>query len=130
MAKKIKGKTDSEKEPVGYGDFIIVNHEKLDRAINGTVTSRGSMEGGVGKNATQEQILAEYDRLGGLIKTKDGRKVATGSFWDFEKKAARETPLVEIAPVLNPTGAPKVSIQNVGDLEKPKRGRKAKIEEE
>ena len=74
----------------------MVNPEKLDRAINGTVSSKGAMTGGVGENAKPEAILAEYDRLGGLIKM--GKyKVKNGSFYDFKGKAviAKPKPMLE-----------------------------------
>ena len=71
------------------GEYQLVNDEKLDRAINGNLTQGGKLIGGVGLDATDEQILAEYDKLGGLIK-KDGLKVKQGCFWDVEEKKAFE----------------------------------------
>ena len=73
------------------GDYELVNDEKLDRAINGTIGKGGAMTGGVGQGAADGAILAEYDRLGGLIQ-KNGLKVATGAFWDCEKKKPAENP--------------------------------------
>lgn len=75
------------------GEYLLSNEEKLSRAINGRVTRNGKMEGGVGADAPEEAILAEYDRLGGYI-SKDGLKVKTGSFYNFSEKAALETPAV------------------------------------
>ena len=37
----------------------------------------------------EDAILAEYDKRAGLI-TKDGEKVETGTFWDFENKTVKE----------------------------------------
>lgn len=97
--------------------------DKVERAINGSVGAQGSLVGGVGKEATPEAIIAEYDRLGGLIvKIKPGLKpedlnlpedatpeeklkaekklmkmsykVKTGSFYDFKKGEARAKPQV------------------------------------
>lgn len=79
-----------------FGDYILPNLEKLDRAINGSVGRGGSMAGGVGKEATPEAIIAEYDKLGGLILTKEGEKVANGSFYDFKEKKSKQTPLVRV----------------------------------
>lgn len=75
------------------GEFILENENKLHRAINGTVGKNGAAEGGVGEKAADEDILAAYDKLGGLI-TKEGNKVKIGSFYDFAKKTKREVPEV------------------------------------
>ncbi len=81
--------------------YELVNEDKLERAINGTLNSSAQMVGGVGKKdkagklENPEEVLAEYDRLGGLIfkaGTKD--KVKTGSFYDFKLKGARPKPEV------------------------------------
>lgn len=75
--------------------FTLVNGEKVNRAIFGGITQGGSYDGkGVGEDAKPEEILAAYDRLGGLI-LKDGKKVKMGSFYDFEKKAPRAKPKVK-----------------------------------
>ena len=73
--------------------YTIANLEKWDRAINGTVGAEGKLVGGVGENASDEEKIAEYDRLGGLI-LKGKRKVKMGSFYDFEKKQPRKKPNV------------------------------------
>ena len=86
MAKK---KEQIVEPPVGFGDYLTCNHEKLDRVINGTIGKDGRLFGGLGKNASPEAVLAEYDKLGGGIK-KDGRKVAMGSFYDFDNKCPQE----------------------------------------
>ena len=73
--------------------YVLVSEAKLDRALNGTIVDQGRVLGGVGKDATPEAILAEYDKLGGLV-LKDGLKVKLGSFYDFKKKQARKEPEV------------------------------------
>jgi len=73
------------------GEYYLPNLEKLDRAVNGTVVSGGKKQGGVGLDATDEQILVEYDKLGGLI-LKGGLKVKSGCFYDIEEKKGFETP--------------------------------------
>jgi hypothetical protein len=73
--------------------YVLVNESKVRRAIEGTVTKNGQLEGGVGSNATAEAIIAKYDQLGGLILS-GGNKVKLGSFYDFEKKQARKEPKV------------------------------------
>ena len=81
------------------GEYVLANPDKVERATNGTVLDQGQMKGGVGieydkkGNVTNgEAILAEYDRLGGLI-LKDGKyKVKTGSFYDFQEKKPFEDP--------------------------------------
>lgn len=73
--------------------FVLENEDKVTRAIFGSVGSEGKLHGGVGEKADESAILAEYDRLGGLV-TMNERKVITGSFYDFAKKAPREKPEV------------------------------------
>ena len=83
-------------------DFLIngyelVNSEKIDRAKKGVVyAEKGRVDkvGGLSDNYTPEQLLAEYDRLGGLIK-KNGVKVKSGSFYDFDNKKPFEKPNVK-----------------------------------
>ena len=79
--------------------YTLANAEKLDRAINGTVGSRGSAIGGVGPG-DQAAILAEYDRLGGLI-LKGKYKVKTGSFYDLRLKKAIDKPKPILVFVVN-----------------------------
>lgn len=78
--------------------YVAENAEKWNRAVEGSIAREGTLVGGVGKDASPEAKLAAYDRLGGLI-TKDGRKVKTGSFYDFKKQAQREVP--EVVLILN-----------------------------
>lgn len=73
--------------------FDLVNEEKIERAKHGTVTRGGKLTGGVGDEASEEALIAEYDRLGGLI-VKDGVNVKIGSFYDFAKRAPRAEPVV------------------------------------
>lgn len=75
------------------GDYELVNEEKVNRAILGMAKSNGVLAGGVGEDATDEAKIAEYDRLGGLIKL-NGDKVKMGSFFDFKNKKPREEPEV------------------------------------
>ena len=112
-------------EPVAKAGFFLVNHEKLDRAINGSVGKEGKSYGGVGKDASDAQVLAEYDRLAGLILDQNNQKVANGSFFDFEEGAPRAEFLVKLAPILNATGAPRVSVKESGGV-KEKKGRSKK----
>lgn len=85
---------------MNIGPFKLENEEKLHRAIYGTVGKGGAMIGGVGEGASEDQILAEYDKLAGLI-TKNGEKVKTGSFYDFKERKPRETPEVKLVFVVN-----------------------------
>ena len=61
--------------------YNLKNAEKINRAIFGSMGHGGKLYGGVGESYTEEQLLAAYDRLGGLI-TKNGRKVKNGCFYD------------------------------------------------
>ena len=76
-----------------FNGYECVNESKVHRAIHGSVVAGGMAKGGVGKDASDDQILAKYDSLGGLIE-KDGNKVKTGSFWDFKKQAPKKDPEV------------------------------------
>jgi len=71
--------------------FTIVNDDKWNRAVYGTVGREGKMSGGVGENASDEVKLAEYDKLGGAI-FEGKSKVKTGCFYDFAKKKPKEKP--------------------------------------
>lgn len=89
--------------------FELVNDEKIDRAINGSMSRGGILIGGLAalisqgklkpeyeqskedKEAYEIALIAEYDRLGGLI-LKNGLKVKSGSFWDLQRKAPRIEP--------------------------------------
>lgn len=72
--------------------FLLENPDKVLRAAEGYPTARGKLEGGVGYE-DEDKLLAQYDRLGGLI-TENGRKVKTGSFFDFATKMPRKKPEV------------------------------------
>ena len=73
--------------------FTIVNSEKWDRALHGTIQREGRLSGGVGDNASDEAKIAEYDRLGGLI-LKGKNKVQMGCFYDFAQKKPKTKPEV------------------------------------
>jgi len=75
-------------------EFDIINIEKLDRVVNGVLKGDGTMTGGVGEDASTEEILAAYDKAGGLIK-RNGDTVRTGSFYNFRKKEAHKEPKIE-----------------------------------
>ena len=58
--------------------FELLSLDKIQRALDK-----------LGEGASEEAILAEYDKLGGAIR-KDGRKLQTGAFFDFEEKKPKE----------------------------------------
>ena len=58
--------------------FHLLNPGKLEKALDK-----------LGEGATEEQVLAAYDKLGGAIR-KEGRKVAMGTFYDFVNKEPRK----------------------------------------
>lgn len=83
------------------GSYTLANADKVDRAINGTVVSQGRLTGGVGADAKPAAILAEYDRIGGLI-LKDGKyKVKTGSFYDIKGKKPHAKPKPKLVFTVN-----------------------------
>ena len=61
-------------ESVSVMGFELLNDDKVARALDR-----------LGEGASEEALLAEYDKLGGGIKY-NGRKVAMGSFYDFIEK--------------------------------------------
>lgn len=76
--------------------FELVNEEKVERAINGTITSLNEKIGGIiAEDGTydEDELLAEYDKLGGLI-TRGEDRVKTGSFYDFANKRPRKEPKI------------------------------------
>lgn len=84
-----------------YGHkFEAVNEEKMERAISGTLSRNAQRVGGVGDEAEDSAKLAEYDRLGGLVKL-GGDKVKRGCFWDFKGKKAVKTPVVLLSFNIN-----------------------------
>ncbi len=97
MAKTKKVAEESVNEtPVNertVNGFIAENSEKWNRAVHGSMGAEGTLNGGVGENASGEEKLAAYDKLGGYI-TKGGRKVKMGSFYDFKAKAKKDKPEV------------------------------------
>lgn len=95
--------------------FTLVDSAKFDRALNGTLRGNNTVIGGVGAGAYFENgawlrngtelneeevaklefdLLAEYDKLGGLIR-KGGDKVVTGSFYNFKAKKPHDAPQVK-----------------------------------
>jgi len=112
----------SIEQPEEVSGYLFFNKEKLDRVINGSTGSDGRLVGGLGKDASKDEILAEYDKLGGLIKTKDGQKVETGSFYDFKNHCAKTS--VKIAEKANKKGILNIKTEEVGDEVKPKRKQK------
>jgi|TARA_Y100000310_G_scaffold242771_1_gene246982 hypothetical protein len=93
MIKAKKKKKIVKKEGKKLEGYVCVNEAKLKRVINGSMASGGTLEGGLGEDASEKDILVAYDKLGGLI-TKNSIKVKTGSFYDFENKQSRKKPEV------------------------------------
>ncbi|MDP3726238.1 MAG: hypothetical protein Q8R36_03515 [bacterium] len=50
---------------------------------NGNKYDRAKEDAGL--NATSEQILAHYDKLGGYIQDENGQKINNGKCWEVEK---------------------------------------------
>lgn len=77
--------------------FTLVNEDKITRALDGNQNEHGEFVGGIRKedgSYVAEELLAEYDKLGGLIR-KGEDKVRMGSFFDFKKKSPRAEAKVE-----------------------------------
>jgi hypothetical protein len=70
------------KVKIGAREYTLNNNSgKLDHAKRDA-----------GQNATDEQILAHYDKLAGLIKDENGSKIENGSFWEVERKRLADMP--------------------------------------
>lgn len=86
---------------IQIGEFVLKNAEKFERAVHGSLTRTGTLSGGVGdapSNQDSEEfkkwesaVLAEYDKLGGLI-VKNGLIVKIGAFYNFVKKQPQLDP--------------------------------------
>jgi hypothetical protein len=83
--------------------FELLNDDKFDRAVHGTVGRMGAMQGGVGDNASDEAKLTEYDRLGGAIRF-NGSRVKRGCFYDFASRKPFHEDEVEVTIVLSING--------------------------
>lgn len=96
------------------GLYVLCNQEKYKRVVDGVVGDKGQMIGGIGRDAPEEQIIAEYDRLGGLIKTiTTDEKIETGTFWDFQKRKPKEN--IEIRIEKKPEGGTRINTKQVDD---------------
>lgn len=81
-------------------ELELVNEDKVTRAVFGTTMSDASHKGGVGEDATGEQKVTEYDRLGGLIKLA-GSTVKRGCFYDLKTRKPAVTPVVMLTFEIN-----------------------------
>lgn len=103
------------------GEYTLVNAEKVERALNGSLQANNERTGGIGHGAYKDNgvwkkgdvalkepevkklesaLLSEYDKLGGLIRIgKD--KVKTGSFFDFKAKTPKAKPDVILTFQIN-----------------------------
>ena len=131
MAKKGEKSEMKALESVQVMGFELLNDDKVQRALTA-----------IGEEGSEEDLLAEYDKLGGGIK-KDGRKVAMGSFYDFTTKKAKtkvdyeeleyEEEFVLVRKPLETKSAKGLStkerIAKLGKKEVAKRGRPAKVVE-
>lgn len=86
--------------------YELVNEGKLSVVINGD----GNSFDGLGAEANDSAVLAEYDKRGGLIRFK-GRKLVTGCFYDFKAKKARAKPVIEFDG--GPTSRPGTVIEKI-----------------
>lgn len=103
-----------EKEVKAFGKvFKLAYGPKVHRAIHGDESNPNAVQHGVGLDAAPEALIAEYDRIGGLILL-NGKKVKSGTFWDSRRQKAIEKPAIEIQK--RPSA--KASIENAGDADK------------
>ena len=119
---------DLVKEETGV---IMENSEKVERAVYGSASNQG-LTGGVGQDASAQEILAKYDQLGGYI-TKNTYKVKNGVFYDKETKQPVENPEITLLIKVNgevveqPEGAPEsLEVKVAKKQHKEKVGKKGK----
>lgn len=74
-------------------NFLLVSSNKIKRVIEEFEKTNK------GKEMPDSDLLAQYDKIGGLIvevrtvkKVETKRKVVTGSFYDFEEGKGRKKP--------------------------------------
>lgn len=116
-----------EQSGIEINGYILVNTEKYNRVIYGIPGPKGELINALGEDAPPELVLAHYDKHMGLIKTKDGRKLEHGCFWDFKKKKPKEQVVEVKSEEKREIEGLKVNVQEVGN----KKDRKSKkIEEE
>lgn len=84
MAKKLKGAEEEVKKPLAEQDTVVVKGFEL---LNARKIAQALEE--LGENPSEEALLAAYDKRAGAIR-KDGRLIATGTFWDFDEKKPKE----------------------------------------
>lgn len=86
------------KKALKVGKYVLENPDKVERALHGSPNDKGEFVGGVLKADNKydnDALLAEYDRIGGLITLK-GDKVRTGSFFNFTAKKPHEEAQVQL----------------------------------
>jgi hypothetical protein len=86
------------KEAIKVKGYKLVNPDKIQRALHGSPDDKGMPVGGVYRDGKydDDELLVEYDRIGGLIRNKEGDKVRTGSFYNFTDRKAHDKPAVEL----------------------------------
>lgn len=79
--------------------YDLSDESKFHRAINGSISRGGKLEGGVSEDASDELKLAAYDRLAGLIK-KGTRTIKYGCFCDIEESKLRNNTIAYEDPAI------------------------------
>ena len=64
-----------------WGNFTLHSPGKVERVYNGTTNDKGKIVGGLGREAADDDVLVEYDKMFGLIRGKEKAKVKSGCFW-------------------------------------------------
>lgn len=86
-------------------EYDLINEEKVERALHGNIGAEGKLVGGVGDDADEATILAEYDKLGGLIR-KGKYNLKTGCFFDFKTQTPIKTEDVEVIFIMASVDGP------------------------
>ena len=86
-------------EETKVGKYKLANPDKVLRALDGSPNDKGMLMGGVRNadgNYDDAALLAEYDRIGGLILLGED-KVKIGSFYDFANRKPLAEPKVMLS---------------------------------
>lgn len=94
------------------GKYKLQNTEKIDRAINGNPTSAGLVGGVADENGKykDEDLLVQYDKIGGYITNLKGDKIKNGSFYDIKNKKAFDKP--QIIYIFNIPGSGTIEVKD------------------
>lgn len=76
---------------------ILIHFGQKELLLNNNGDKYNRAKDSAGKDATEFEVLAYYDRLEGLIQDKEGRKQENGQFWSaYEKWKTEGEKMIEM----------------------------------